>query len=130
MRDLKSNIDVMPSLLPAARAVAGTGSGVDLLGYNGALAEWSIGAWTIGTYTMKLQESDVDTDGSYTDVGTADLQGSFTAVSGTAGTGVVQRVGYVGGKRYVRMMQAGTGTTGLLCAGHIVRGHSARKPLA
>lgn len=127
-RDLKSNIDIVQSLAPAARTGAGTGGGVDLQGYESAVAEVSLGAWTDGTWTPKLQESDDNT--SFDDVGTGDLQGAFTAVSGTAGQNKIQRVGYIGAKRYVRGFLTGTGTTGIVSAFNIVRGHASRQPLS
>ncbi len=129
-RDLKSRVDVAASLQPAARAASGTGSGVDLRGYDSAFGIFAVGAWTDGTHTPKLQESDVDVAGSYTDVGTADLQGSFTAVSGTAAQNAVQRVGYIGFKRYVRgFITVAGGTTGAVESFHVMRGHPARQPL-
>lgn len=128
-RDLKSSIDVAASLHPAARAASGTGAAVDCLGYDSALGIFSGGAWTDGTHTPKLQESDDGT--TFTDVGTGDLQGSFTAVSGTASDDVVQRVGYIGSKRYLRgFVTVAGGTTGALSAFAIVRGHAARQPLS
>jgi hypothetical protein len=63
-------------------------------------------------------------------VGTADLSGAFTAVSGTAGQNAIQRVGYIGAKRYVRGFVTVAGaTTGMLCGVRITRGHPGRKPL-
>lgn len=127
-RDLKSGVDVAASLHPAARAASGTGAGVDCRGYDSAFALFSIGAWTDGTHTPKLQESDDNT--TFTDVGAGDLQGAFTAVSGTAGQNAVQRVGYIGAKRYVRGFVTVAGaTTGALSAFNIVRGHPARQAL-
>lgn len=128
MRDLKSNIDIASTLRPEARTAAGTGTAVNLQGYDSALGEFHAGDWTDGTWTPKLQES---TDGTtFTDVGTDDMQGAFTAVSGTAGENQVQRVGYVGTKQYLRGFLSGTGTTGMVSSFSIVRGHAARKPLS
>lgn len=131
MRDMKSNIDVGVSLHPAARAASGTGTGVDLRGYDGALCVINFGAWTDGTHTPKLQESDTDVGTAYTDVGTADQLGTFSAISGTAGSNSVQRVGYIGSKRYVRaFITVASGTTGALSGANIVRGEPRQAPLS
>lgn len=126
-RNLKSGVDVAHSLPPLLRTASGTGAGVDLRGYDSAFGVVHFGDWTDGTWTPKLQESDDDT--SYSDVAAADLQGAFTAVSGTAGENTVQRVGYIGAKRYIRGFLTGTGTTGINAGMTVVRGHPARQPL-
>lgn len=127
-RDLKSAVNTAPTLSPALRAANGTGTGVDVAGYDSAFVVFSSGDWTDGTWTPTIQESDDNT--SFTDVGTADLQGAFTAVSGTAGEYTEQRVGYIGSKRYIRGFITGTGTTGHNNAMSVVRGHPARQPLS
>jgi len=129
-RDMKSHLDVAPSLAPATRATGtATGDAVDLQNYTGAMAVFRTGAWTDGTHTPALFES---ADGTtYAAVAAADLGGTFTAVSGTAGQNGVQRVDYRGGKRYVKgMLVSGTSTTGLLSGLDIVRGNPVNGPLA
>jgi len=127
-RDLKSGHDAAHSLPPLLRTANGTGAGVDLAGYDSAFALVHFGDWTDGTWTPKLQESDDNT--AFTDVVAGDLQGAFTAVSGTAGENTVQRVGYIGARRYVRGFLTGTGTTGIAAGISVVRGHPARQPLS
>lgn len=128
VRDLKDNIDAAISLNPAAGTASRTGSGVDLQGYDSAMAIVQVGAWTDGTHTAKLQESTDNT--TYTDVSASNQQGTFTAVSGTAGQNVVQRVGYIGTSRYVRVFVTVAGaTTGALSTATIVRGNPNRQPL-
>lgn len=128
-KDLRSNVDVANSLLPAARAATGTGSTVDLVDYDSAVVAFVPGAWTDGTHTPSIQQS---TDGTtFGTTGTADLQGSFTAISGTAGTTAIQRVGYIGSARYIRVLQTvAAGTTGMLSSAVVLRGHPNRAPLA
>src|SRR5262249_9439355 len=114
MRDLKSNVDVAQSLAPAARNASANGTGVDLAGYEAAMVEFSFGAVTDGTHTPKLQDS--DDNSTFADVAASGLQGAF--VAGTANS--VQRVGYVGGKRFVRAVITIAGaTTGALSAANI-----------
>lgn len=127
-RDLKSAVDAAHSLPPLVRTASANGAGVDLAGYDSAFLLVHFGAWTDGTWTPKMQES--DDNAAFTDVAAADLQGSFTAVSGTAGQNTVQRVGYIGAKRYVRGVLTGTGTTGVNAGMTVVRGHPARQALS
>lgn len=122
--DLKSVVDAVDTFLPVARTASGTGSAVDLRGYESAAAYVSVGAMAGGTITPSLQDSSDGT--TYTAVGTADLDGTFAAI--TAGTST-QRVGYKGDNRYIRgvFTQAG-GTMDASFA--ILRGHPHRAPLA
>jgi hypothetical protein len=124
MRDLKSNIALGVSLPPAARAAAvGTGSWVDTLGKDSKMAVVQFGDWTDGTHTPSLQGSDDGTTG--TAIGTGDLDGSFTAVSGTTGENTVQKVGIKSSFRHFRMMMSiANGTTGALSEAHIVTSHA------
>lgn len=122
--DLKSVVDAADTLLPIARSASGTGSNVDLRGYESAAAYVSVGAMTAGTITPSLEDS---TDGTtFAAVGTGDLDGSFATI--TAGT-ATKRVGYTGDKRYLRgvLIHAG-GTADSVFT--ILRGHPARTPLA
>lgn len=128
-RDLKSNIDIQHSLAPAVSSASRTGTGVDVLSYDGIVAAVHFGAWTDGTHTPKLQDSSDNT--TFTDVASSNLQGAFTAVSGTASNNTTQRVGYIGGARYVRVFVTATGTTtGAASAATIVRGFPSRQPLS
>jgi hypothetical protein len=128
MRDLKSNLDAALSLAPAARAATANGAAVDLQGFGAAVALVQFGAWTDGTHTPELQESD---DGaSFAAVAAADLIGAFSAVASAAGQNSVQRVGYRGGKRYLRGVIAVSGaTTGALASFAVLRGLGGQQPV-
>lgn len=129
-RDIKSNVDVAVTLAPAATVASRTGSSVDLLGYDAAMAVVSLGTWVDGTHTPKLQESTDNT--TFTDVAASNLQGSFTLASASAGpTVATQRVGYMGGQRYIRgFITVAGATTGIPAAINIVRTDATRQPLA
>jgi len=130
MRDLNDQVDVALSLVPAAR-VNGTlnGTGVDLRGYDSAMLVVSFGAYTDGTHTPSLQHS--DDNSSFATVTAAELTAAFTAVSSAGGANSVQRVGYLGSKRYVRAVLTVTGaTTGALSDASVVRGTPRNAPLA
>lgn len=128
-RDLKSNIDVQHSLAPAVSSTSRTGTGVDVREHDGIVAVVHYGAYTDGTHTAKLQDSSDNT--TFADVATSNLQGAFTAVSSTASNNTTQRVGYIGGSRYVRAFITATGTTtGAASGATVVRGFPNRQPLS
>lgn len=129
MRDLKNNVAEVQSLPPAARTADADGTAADLLGYGSAVAMVEYGAWTDGTHTPALEES-ID-NVTFTAVAAADLLGIFTACSGAGTDNAVQRVGYIGNSRYIRIALTVAGaTTGALSSAVIVRGHPASAPTA
>jgi hypothetical protein len=129
MRDIKSNVDAVVSLAPAART-NGTANGtvVDLHGYEGAMVVFSFGAWTDGTHMPSVQHSD---DGvTFYAVDADDLQGTLSAMSSIAGQNAVQRIGYIGSKRYLRaVLVTASATTGALSGANVLRGHPALAPV-
>lgn len=127
IRDLLRNTLVSQSLSPAARASSGTGTAVDLRGYDGAMIAVSFGAWTDGTHTPSVQHSMDGT--SYGTCSASDLDGTFTAVSGTSGANAVQQVGYIGTQRFVAVvMTVSSGTTGALSGANVVAGYPRNAP--
>lgn len=125
MRDLKSLIEPVQSLAPAARTASANGSSANLQGFNSAVAVVSFGVVTDGTHTPKLQES--SDNSTFTDVAAADLNGAF--VAGTSSS--IQRVGYIGALQYVRVVMTIAGaTTGAVSAAEIIEGHPAQAPTA
>lgn len=126
MRDIKNNVDVSQSLGPAARTTSANGTGIDLRDHDGAMVVWHPGTITDGTHTPTLEESDTLGSG-YTVVAAADMQGTFAALA----SNVIQRVGYVGSKRYIRAVITVSGaTTGGVYGAEIVRGLGHQTPLA
>lgn len=129
IRDLKNTLDAAHTLEPMVRATGtANGAGVDLQGYNAAMAVVYFGAYTNGTHTPSLEHS--DDNSSYSAVQAADLDGSFTAVSSSGGAYSVQRVGYRGAKRYLRaVMTVASGATGAASTALILRGDAAMEPV-
>lgn len=124
-RDLKNNVDQAQSLAPAARNASVNGSGVDLQGYQSAMVIFNVGTVTDGTHTPKIQES--DDNSTFTDVAASDQQGTFAALASST----PQRVGYIGGKRYIRAVQTVAGaTTGAVTSATVLRGDPGSAPLA
>jgi len=62
------------------------------------------------TLTPKLQECDTTVGTSFTDVAAADIDGAFTVVNATSKDSTVQRIAYIGGKRYIRVVLTYAGT--------------------
>ena len=57
-----------------------------------------------------LEECDTTVNGSFTAVASTDLIGAFTLIDAASEDSVVQRVGYIGNKRYIRVKFDYTGT--------------------
>ena len=128
-RDLRNAISPANSLSPAARTASANGTGVDLQGFESVAVIVQFGAYTDGTHTPSLQESSDNTN--FTNVAAADQGGTFTAVNGAGGANTVQEVGYLGTRRYIRVvMTVASATTGALSNALIVRGHATQMPAA
>jgi len=125
MQDLSHNIKVENSIINAVKTAAANGTGIDLKGFEEATAIVDVGAEgdTLSSsvyFEISLEHS--DDDSTYTDVvqaeivnGTIAAGGIWLKLDGTTGgdpdtTGAQFQIGYVGGKRYVRLVLAKTGT--------------------
>ena len=126
MRDLESRLDVLASLVPTgARTASANGTGIDLQGYDGALVIVNADTITDGTHTPKVQES--DDNSTFTDVASTDLVGTALVAIAAAS---VQRIAYVGAKRYIRVVVTVAGaTTGGKYQAVVVRGYPSRGAL-
>jgi hypothetical protein len=111
--DLYNRIGIVPDVAPAAHTSTVTSTGIDRTAYENGIdstvCELTVGAWTDGTHTPKIQDSPDNT--TWTDVAATYLQGSFTAISGSGQQNAVQKVGYLGLQRYVRAVVTVSGAT-------------------
>jgi hypothetical protein len=82
----------------------------------------NFGVCTDGKYQLSLEES--DDNSTFAAVAAADVQGS-AAVVNAAADGVVQILGYIGDKRYVRAVitETSAGATGVIASVSMLRGH-------
>lgn len=130
MRDLNNKIKVVTTIEPAASITATTtGTAVDCAGYRSACAVIHTGVHTDGTFTPELQESDASGSG-FTTVAAGDLAGSFTAVT-SANDQSVQKVGYLGSKRYLKVVMTETvASAGAFFTAVIVLGDPITAPAA
>lgn len=118
MRDLENNLLAVASITPvvANDTTEGTGVYVDLQGYEGAMFLAHIGQSgdTLSgsvKWTVSFQESDASGSG-FADIADTDLTGGANAVviDAAAEDEVVIQRGYLGAKRYVRVLCTATGT--------------------
>ncbi len=113
-RDLYHNITEGTNMITvASRVAAGSiaiaaATTLDTYGYHGVVIEAIVGTVTDGTHVLALYESDTDVTGNYTAVAATDMIGAFGA---NLATGVNIKVGYIGAKRYLRVIDTITGTT-------------------
>lgn len=114
MRDQLNRLHFVPALAPAAAAVADntvqTGATIDRRGFDsltfaivtGALADAD------ATFAVKLQHGDASDASDMADCAAADMLPSANAVSNASFTfaddSECRKIGYVGGKRYVRVV--------------------------
>lgn len=111
-------------LVPKAYTASTNGSNIDRYrngGYFALNLELLPGLWTDGTHAFTIQEADDNgsgAPGSWTTVAATDLLydanansagGTFTSI--TAVTSTVQRIDYIGRKRWVRVISTLSGVT-------------------
>ena len=141
MKDLSNNINPAVSIINAVKTAAGNGTGVYLQGYESATVLVDVGAegdTLSGSVYFEVSLEHSDDNSTYSDCAQADIidgtiaaGGIFLKLDGTTGgdpdtAGGIFRIGYVGGKRYVRVVLAKTGThsNGTPLGAMIVRGHA------
>ena len=136
MRDLANNLIGVNSLVPAVRSADANGDGVDLQFFEGAMVVVSVGAEgdTLSSSVkidFKLEESDDDstysavTSSSSVSDGSVDSSGIFATFDDNAEAPAVASIGYLGGKRYIRVVAdfSGTHSNGSPVAALVIKGH-------
>ncbi len=113
MGDLYNNLLVKATVPNALRTATVTGTGVDRNedgnGYSSAMVVVFTGTITDGTHTIEVQDSDSLSSG-YTAVADTYLQGAEPAIV-AADDDKVYEIGYLGTKRYLRVVGTLAGTT-------------------
>ena len=141
MKDMSNNIATAISIKNAVQTAASNGTGVDLQGYDSATIIADVGAEgdTLSSsvhFELSLEHS--DDNSTFTDVAQADIVdgtissgGIWLKLDGTAGgnpdtAGDIFRVGYRGGKRYIRVVLAKTGShsNGTPIGAFVMKGHA------
>ena len=137
MKDLANNISIIQSIAPVVGTSDTNGTGVDLQFFESATAVVDTGVEgdTLSTSVkidFKLEDSDDNstfsavTSSLHVTDGSVDSNGIFLTLDANAETPQVTSIGYVGGKRYVRVVLAKTGThsNGTPIGAIVVRGHA------
>jgi len=141
MRDSKSDFKTANTILPIAAKVTadGTGLGVDTAGFGQALMVLTLGVPLTALsgsiyWVAQFQECLTDTPGSYTDIAAADLVGGVNNIKVDADGEASRSIsrGYIGGKRWLRILCTGTGTNtnGTPMSGVVILGLAVHAPVA
>lgn len=129
MRDLVHNLGVALALSPAVQAATIKGTAIDLLGFQSVMFVINTGAIaSSGNFTVTVEESDTTTDGDFTAAPAATVIGSTLADPLTADGSF--KVGYVGNKRYVRIVATKNSGTSIAAGAVAVKGHPLAAPVA
>lgn len=121
--DIKSNVDVDQSILKAAKTASENGASFEIADYHAVSVIIDAGAWTDGTHTFTVQES--DDNSTWAAVADTDLYGDTEPViDGAADDDQKYRIGYKGNKRYMRVITVVSGTTtGAIYGALILKGY-------
>lgn len=142
MRDLHSGVSVATLIAAAALNADNTPPAVDLLGYQSAEILLAIGAGGItfsGTNKVEFVLTHSDDDSTYTAVTDADMlgvtgitDGIIKALTSAHATASSYRFGYIGGKRYLKLLADFSGTHGAATpiAAMVLKGHGDVQPEA
>lgn len=145
MKDLYSNIELVQAFKPQTISATQSAVEVDLAGFNSCVLAWLTGleagslSGSLG-WTLTITHADDDgtgASGAYTNVAAADVQGAtpssglcFT-IDAAAEDEMVYKLGYVGGKRFVKFLISEVGTTtGMPQAVLVIKGNPTNAPVA
>lgn len=143
MRDLYSNIGFAVAIDAAALSADNTPAAVDLLGFDSAVIAIHVGVGGItftGTNKIEFKLTHSNDNVTYDAVTVDDVQGLASVGTGgiiksliTAHAAAdVTKVGYVGGRRYLKLLADFSGTHGspTPIAASVVKGDAKSKPVA
>lgn len=129
MKDSYNNLKAVPAINPAVKTDAENGAAIDLRGYGSATVVVQTGAVAgAGDFGFKLQHSHTTDNGDFVDVTAADLLG--TAPAAEMGANSVYRIGYIGPRRYIRVVTLDNGGTSVAIGATAILGHPAVAPVA
>lgn len=145
-RDQASSIFPVTAIVPAVLTADNTPAAIDLRGYHSATILLTIGVGGItftGTNKIEFVLTHSDDDTTYTPVTDNDVvkdvlapdaitNGIVRALTAAHAAADVQKLGYVGGKRYVKLLAdfSGTHGTGTPIAATVVRGNASLRGAA
>lgn len=127
MRDIYSNLGADVALVSAVKSTAEAGPAIDLLNANSVVFTAVTGAIAgDGDFGLKVQESDTDETGDFTDASAAVIDSNAPA---TLAGSSAYKLGYRGFKRFVRLALTKAGGTSIAVGAVAVCG-SAKRPVA
>ncbi|KPA99967.1 hypothetical protein [Ahrensia marina] len=127
MRDIANNIGTVQAVAPAVLSATNTSDALDLKGFQSACLVINTGAIAgSGDFTAKLQESDTTTSGDFTDVVSEHLIGELPA---TLEADSVVKQGYIGHKRYLRVVTTKNSGTSIAASAVLIKGHADVRPV-
>lgn len=138
MKDIYHDLLVVKTIDPVLGKTTQTGAAVDLQGFEGALMAAHVGQSgdTLSgsiKMTVSFQESDT-TAGYFANVAAADLLGGANdvVIDDAAEDEVIVTRGYLGSKRYVRILvtYTGTHTNGTPISAVVIKGLPRHAPVA
>lgn len=127
VRDINKETAVVVAVAPAAALTATTtSSGIDLAGFRAASVVVVAGVATDGTFTPTIEDSDDNV--TFAAVSASKLSGSFAAITAAADENV-QEVGYLGTKRYIRVVLTETvASAGQFLTAFVIKGKPLKAP--
>lgn len=144
MRDLISNLSAAIAIPAAELDADNTPAAIDVSGFDGVMIEIHVGVGGI-TFTtnnrieFKLTHASA-ADGDFTAVTAADVQGVSSVGEGgivhslvaAHGTPRIARIGYVGGRAFLKLLAdfSGTHSEPTPIAASVILGHPRRAPVA
>lgn len=142
MKDIHSDITVVSAIGAAVLSADNTPAAIDLQGYNAAEIVLAIGVGGItftATNKIEFKVTHSDDGATYTDVtdedvlGVSDISGGIVkALTSAHAAADVSRFGYVGGKRYLKVLAdfSGTHGTGTPIAAVVIKSYGYSQPEA
>lgn len=128
MRDMKSNIAARVAVSPEVLSGNKTGPAIDLADCNRVAFIVSTGTVVgSGSFSVKVQESDVETGGGFADVAASVID---TDALGTLEADAAYRIGYIGYKRYVRLVVTKVSGTSIALGAVAILGDLTTSPAA
>lgn len=142
-RDISQNLKVSQILDPATLTADANSSSVDSQGFRSLMLVANIGEsgdTLSSSVKIELEVEESSDNSTWTDVADADLidavsgtnDGTFALIDAPAEDDSVYKVGYIGDKRYVRVVVnlTGTHTNGTPVSVSAILGHAEHKPVS
>lgn len=137
MKDLHSKIKPIGTLLPIVVSATGNSGDIDLAGFDSAeiliLAGIDAGSGLGASHNLAFTLTHADDDGtgaagSYANVAAGDVigvtpsSGVVLTIDSTDEDDLLYRIGYVGGKRFIKLTWTETGTVSMPMAVVVIKG--------